>query len=117
VSEDVYTERETVVLANPIALEPDALPCDRAGCWSMARWLIPGASLCQECADEFGLGGSDTYSIPLDALVGDSRWRRARRDEYVERLDAYPPLRRDDRHDRLLARLAKSPLDEIFGDA
>lgn len=113
----VYGHADEMLLASPIRLEPDLLPCDRAGCSAMAAWLIPGASLCFGCAEEFGIGVRDEYDVPLDELVGDERWRRARRDEYIERVRDLSPLVRDDRRDRLLERIAEGRVEELLRDA
>ena len=114
---DVYSEREIGQLVPPIRLELDQLPCDRLGCDASGYWLVPGASLCWSCAAEFGIGVVDVYDVPLGELCGDSRWRRARRDLYEEIVADWPPMRREEHHDRALAQLVESPVDEaIFGD-
>src|SRR5262249_36703026 len=76
VNDRVYTLGEELVIAAPIPVEPDALPCDVVGCASGAAILIPGASLCRSCWGEH-LDSGGRYFIPEEHLVGDERWRVA----------------------------------------
>lgn len=112
-----YTIEEELRLGCPIKLEPDALPCDRAGCDATARHLVPGCALCDACAAEFGLGVGERYAVPVSELVGDERWRAARRAEYADRIRAMPPLEREARRDALLGQLAAEEVEAFLADA
>lgn len=109
------TEAEELFLGNPLALEPDETPCDRYGCDRSAFVLVPGAALCFACAVEFGVG-RDIYDIPLDELVGDERWREARRADYIERIRVLraTPRRREQRDDDALDRLAAAAVSRLI---
>jgi hypothetical protein len=113
-----YTAAEEEMLGLPFQLEPDFAICDRAGCSSMARWLIPGAALCDPCAEELGaLGDGDEdglFRVPVRELTGDDRWRRARTDEYAERVRRHPLLARSDRSDRALEALAAAHVETLL---
>jgi hypothetical protein len=79
-----YDFAEELVLAASVA--PDSpTPCDLLGCDRVATHLVPGAALCDPCAQECGIG-SDSYEVPLERLVGGEEWRQARWSEYVEAL-------------------------------
>lgn len=98
---DVYTLQEELAIAAPITLEPDALPCDVVGCDRMGAILIPGASICFSCWREH-LDENDRYYFPREDLVGDERWREARRNEYAQRIALMSPRRRDPERDAIL---------------
>lgn len=101
VSEGIYSTAEEVVIGSPIPLEPDALPCDVLGCDRMGSLLIPGASVCDSCWAEH-LDGDGRYYFPPQDLVGDERWREARRNEYALRVALMSPRRRDPERDAIL---------------
>jgi hypothetical protein len=104
VSDGFYSDAELVALGSPLRLEPDFAICDLAGCDGTGYWLIPGASVCRECGERIGLGGppGSRYHIDTDLLTGDSRWRAARRAEYVERVGTLTPQARNAFDDELL---------------
>jgi hypothetical protein len=112
----VYSFAECVFLGHPVRVEPDALVCDLLACDRTAAWLVPGCALCHEHGELFGIG-QPTYCIEESELTGDERWRQARRDEWVERIRRLQPLRRDDRHDRLLEELAARRVPALIASA
>ena len=100
-SDGIYTVAEEVAIGSPIPLEPDALPCDLVGCSAMAVLLVPGAAICRECWERC-LDGDGRYDVRAEDLVGDERWREARRNEYAERVALMSPRRRDPDRDAIL---------------
>jgi hypothetical protein len=110
---DLYTLAEEVAIGSPIPLEPDALPCDLVGCSAMAALLIPGAAICRECWEEH-LDDDDRYYFPAEDLVGDERWRDARRNEYRERVALMSPRRRDAQRDSILAEQVAERVEHLL---
>jgi hypothetical protein len=104
---------EELFVAAPLPLEPDFAACDVYGCPESASLLIPGAALCHACAATFGVGSADVYDVPLNDLTGDERWREARRAEYVERIRALPPRRRDADVEKAITGLAERSLRRL----
>ena len=110
---DSYTLSEEIAIGSPITLEPDALPCDILGCASGATVLIPGAALCRTCWQQH-LDDDDRYYIPPGDLVGDERWREARRNEYATRIALMSPRRRDPERDAILAEQISGHVDDLL---
>ena len=115
-SDGVYTLGEELLIAAPIPLALDALPCDICGCGRMASLLIPGASICGQCWTEH-LDENERYYFPAEDLVGDERWRTARRDEYAERISLMSPRRRDPRRDEILDEQVQARVELLLADA
>ncbi|MFL5943687.1 MAG: hypothetical protein ACJ75L_10535 [Gaiellaceae bacterium] len=74
---------QEMILGAPLYLYDDEHVCDRRDCVKVAGVIIPGAVLCHDCAEEFGVGVGRAYRVPLAELtVSDFRFTRARADEY-----------------------------------
>jgi hypothetical protein len=107
VNDRVYSLGELIALGSPLPLEPDFAVCDVLGCGGSAAFLIPGAAVCRPCWEE-RLDGEGRYHISFHDMVSaepDSPWRRARLDEYRERLCLMGPRRRDAVRDSILDEL------------
>lgn len=109
----VYTLSEELAIGAAIPLPLDFLPCDIVGCDRMATLLIPGAAVCRECWEEH-LDDDDRYWFGAEDLVGDERWRDARRAEYAERVALMGPRRRDSERDAILDERVKRRIDLLL---
>jgi hypothetical protein len=110
----MYSHVDAELLGSPIPLALDELCCDVYGCDAAAVNILPGCALCHDHSLEYGIGSDDTYSVPLDALVGGPDWRAARLADYRDRAASLPPIPRDVRRDRLLEQLASQRVDDLL---